>query len=46
MPLGDNQLGYQNYRQTINAIKAMDIPAAAKKKIYEDYARQWMRLPI
>ena len=46
MPLGDNLNGYRNYRQTINAIEAMDIPEEARKLIYEDNARKLMRLPI
>ena len=45
-PLGDTEQGDRNYRQTINAIEAMDISDADKKKIYEDNARNLMRLPI
>jgi aminocarboxymuconate-semialdehyde decarboxylase len=45
-PLGDTELGDRNYRQTINAIEAMPISDADKKKIYEDNARALMRLPI
>jgi aminocarboxymuconate-semialdehyde decarboxylase len=45
-PLGDTENGDRNYRQTINAIEQMDIPDADKKKIYEDSARNLMRLPI
>jgi predicted TIM-barrel fold metal-dependent hydrolase len=33
-------------RQTINAIEEMDISDGERKKIYEDNARQLMRLPI
>jgi predicted TIM-barrel fold metal-dependent hydrolase len=45
-PLGDSQLGYRNYRQTINAIEQMDINDAEKKMIFEDNARSLLRLPI
>ncbi len=45
-PLGDTEKGDRNYRQTINAIEAMEISDADKKKIYEDNARKLMRLPI
>ena len=46
MPLGDTERGHRNYRQTINAIEAMDISDVERKKIYEDNARSLMRLPI
>jgi predicted TIM-barrel fold metal-dependent hydrolase len=46
MPLGDTALGYRNYRQTINAIEAMSISEADKKKIYEENARKLMRLTV
>ena len=46
MPLGDGQLGYTNPTWTIEAIEQMDIPDADKKKIFEDNARQLMRLPV
>lgn len=46
MPLGDTERGHRNYRQTLNAIEAMDISDEEKKKIYEDNARRLMRLPI
>lgn len=46
MPLGDSQLGYRNYRQTINAIEQMEISDIEKKKIFEDNARCILRLPI
>jgi len=46
MPLGDNQLGHRNYRQTINAIEEMNITDEDKKKIYEDNARTLLRLPV
>ena len=46
MPLGDRQFGYRSYRQTINAIEAMDIPEEDKKKIFEDNARNLLHLQI
>lgn len=46
MPLGDSQLGYRNYRQTINAIEQMKISDEEKKLIYEDNARKLLRLPV
>ncbi len=46
MPLGDGQLGFTNTRYTIEAIERMDISDADKKKIFEDNARQLLRLPI
>ena len=45
-PLVEIENGDRNYRQTINAIEAMDITEEDKKKIYEDNARNLMRLPI
>jgi len=45
-PLGDVENRDRNYRQTINALEAMDISEEDKKKIYEDNARKLMRLPI
>lgn len=45
-PLGDTEHGYRNYRQTINAIECMEISESDKKKIYEDNARELMKLPI
>jgi len=45
-PLGDVQLGNRNYRQTINAIEAMDIGDEDRKKIYEDNARKLFCLPV
>ena len=44
--LGDGQFGYTNPGWTIEAIERMDIPEADKKKIFEDNARQLMRLPV
>ncbi|MDB9822354.1 amidohydrolase [Deltaproteobacteria bacterium] len=46
MPLGDTEHGNRNYRQTINAISQMDITETDRKKIYEDNARNLMRLSI
>ncbi len=42
----DNQLGYRFVRETIRSIEEMTISDADKKKIFEDNARQIMRLPI
>jgi predicted TIM-barrel fold metal-dependent hydrolase len=42
----DNELGFRFVRQAVEAIEQMDIPDAAKKKIFEDNARQVLRLPI
>ena len=36
MPLGDHYFGYRSYRQTINAIEAMDITDDEKHKIFVD----------
>lgn len=46
MPLGDREFGNRSYRQTINAIDAMDITDDDKKRIFEDNARELLRLPI
>lgn len=46
MPLGDSQMGYRNYRQTINAIEAMDISEEDKKKIFQNNARKLLQLPV
>ncbi len=46
MPLGDREFGCRSYRQTLNAIHAMSIGDAEKKRILEDNARALMRLPI
>ena len=46
MPLGDHYHGFRSYRQTINAIEAMDITDAEKMKIFVDNARRLLRLPI
>jgi predicted TIM-barrel fold metal-dependent hydrolase len=46
MPLGDHYFGFRSYRQTINAIEAMDIPEAEKRKIFSENAVRLLRLPI
>jgi aminocarboxymuconate-semialdehyde decarboxylase len=46
MPLGDMEFGNRNYRQTINAIEAMNISDEDRKKIYEDTAKKLYHLPI
>ena len=46
MPLGDHYHGFRSYRQTINAIEAMDITEAEKKKIFVDNALRLLRLPV
>ena len=46
MPLGDHYFGFRSYRQTVNAIEAMDIAEAEKKKIFVDNAMNLLRLPI
>jgi aminocarboxymuconate-semialdehyde decarboxylase len=45
-PLGDTEMGSRNYLQTINAIDQMAITEEDRKKIYEDNARNLMRLLI
>lgn len=42
----DNELGFRFVRQAVEAIEQMDIPDADKEKIFEDNARQLLRLPI
>jgi aminocarboxymuconate-semialdehyde decarboxylase len=42
----DAQLGDYGTRRTIDAIERMDIPAADKKRIFEDNARELLRLPV
>jgi len=42
----DSQLGDVSIRETIRSIEEMDIPDSDKKKIYEDNARNLMRLPV
>jgi predicted TIM-barrel fold metal-dependent hydrolase len=40
----DNEIGNRFIRETIRSVEEMDIPAADKKKIYEDNARRLLRL--
>jgi predicted TIM-barrel fold metal-dependent hydrolase len=42
----DNANGDRDIRDTIRAVEAMNITEADKKKIYEDNARNLLRLPI
>ncbi len=46
MPLGDYHFGHRSYRQTINAIEAMDITEAEKKQIFADNALRLLRLAV
>jgi predicted TIM-barrel fold metal-dependent hydrolase len=46
MPLGDYYQGFRSYRQTINAIEAMDITDAEKRMIFADNALRLLRIPI
>ncbi len=46
MPLGDYYFGVRSYRQTINAIEAMNITAEEKKKIFMDNAVSLLRIPV
>jgi uncharacterized protein len=46
MPLGDHYWGRRSYRETINAIEAMDIPESDKQKIFCGNALSLMRLFI
>jgi len=46
MPLGDTQHGDRNTRETINAIEQMDISEVERKRIFQDNARNLLRLPI
>ena len=46
MPLGDYYFGFRSYRQTINAIEAMDITDEEKQKIFADNARSLLRIPV
>jgi len=46
MPLGDHYFGLRSYRQTINAIEAMDITDDEKNKIFVDNAINLLRLPV
>jgi uncharacterized protein len=46
MPLGDHYFGQRSYRQTINAIEAMEITDAEKACIFADNARRLLHLNI
>jgi predicted TIM-barrel fold metal-dependent hydrolase len=46
MPLGDHYFGVRSYRQTINAIEAMDITDDEKKQIFSENAINLLRLPV
>ena len=46
MPLGDYYFGFRSYRQTINAIEAMNIPAEEKTRIFSGNAIDLLRLTI
>jgi uncharacterized protein len=46
MPLGDYFFGGRSYRQTINAIEAMNISAEEKKKIFQDNIINLLRIPV
>jgi predicted TIM-barrel fold metal-dependent hydrolase len=46
MPLGDQYFGFRSYRQTINAIEAMAITDAEKRKIFADNAINLLRLAV
>ncbi len=46
MPLGDHYFGFRSYRQTIDAIEAMDITEAEKRKIFSENALGLLRLPL
>ena len=46
MPLGDYYFGFRSYRQTIDAIEAMNISDADKRKIFSENALRLLRLPL
>jgi uncharacterized protein len=46
MPLGDHYHGFRSYRQTLNAIQAMEIPDEEKQKILSKNALKLLRLPV
>ncbi len=46
MPLGDYYFGFRSYRQTINAIKAMDISDEEKRMILAGNALKLLRLSV
>jgi uncharacterized protein len=45
MPLGDAYYGFRSYRETINAIEAMNISEEEKKKIFVNNALDLLRIP-
>ena len=45
-PLGDHYFGFRSYRQTINAIEAMNISADEKQKIFAGNALNLLKIPI
>lgn len=45
-PLGDMEFGNRNYRQTINAIEAMNITDEERNMIYVENAKKLFRLPM
>jgi predicted TIM-barrel fold metal-dependent hydrolase len=46
MPLGDHYFGIRSYRQTIEAIEAMEITPEEKRKIFVDNAISLLRIPV
>ncbi|MFC1942238.1 amidohydrolase family protein [Chloroflexota bacterium] len=46
MPLGDYYFGSRSYRQTIDAIEAMEITPEEKRKIFVDNALSLLRIPL
>jgi predicted TIM-barrel fold metal-dependent hydrolase len=42
----DSEFGERYTRQTIHSIEQMNISDSEKKKIFEDNARELLRLPI
>lgn len=46
MPLGDYFFGFRSYRETLNAIDAMEISEEEKSMILRDNARKLLRLPL
>ncbi|MBN1368182.1 MAG: amidohydrolase [Dehalococcoidales bacterium] len=46
MPLGDYNFGMRSYRQTINAIEAMNISKEEKEKIFSQNAINLLRIPV
>ena len=42
----DYQLGELNTREAISSVEEMKVPDSDKKKIFEDNARELLRLPV